>query len=136
MRHGAFLVAWSLAAAPALAQGPAPDAEAGGRLVISSETIDVVADPDEPPRRSSVATKTDTALLETPRSVSIVDRASLDDMSAINLTQAHDYTLGITPEDERGPGFSRGFRLGFYDLRRDGLRIYTWSVVGECYGTA
>ena len=30
--------------------------------------------------------------------------------------------------DERGPAFARGFPVGFYDLRRDGLRTYSWSV--------
>jgi iron complex outermembrane receptor protein len=30
--------------------------------------------------------------------------------------------------DDRGPAFARGFRIDFYDLRRDGLRTYTWSV--------
>jgi iron complex outermembrane recepter protein len=30
--------------------------------------------------------------------------------------------------DDRGPAFARGFRVDFYDLRRDGLRTYSWSV--------
>ena len=94
--------------------------EAGGRLVVSGETVVVVADPDEPVRGSSLATKIDTPFLETPRSSTVVDRRMLDEMQAINLTQAHDYTLGFSSEDERGPGFDRGFRVGFYDLRRDG----------------
>jgi outer membrane receptor for ferric coprogen and ferric-rhodotorulic acid len=34
----------------------------------------------------------------------------------------------MTPQDERGPGFARGFPVDFYDLRRDGLRTYSWSV--------
>jgi len=67
-------------------------------------------------------------LIETPRSVSIVDRHTLDEQAAINVTTAHDYTVGVTPLDERGPGSSRGFPLDFYDLRRDGLRTYSWSV--------
>ncbi len=32
------------------------------------------------------------------------------------------------PQDERGPAFARGFPVDFYDLRRDGLRTYSWSV--------
>ena len=48
--------------------------------------------PDEPPRNSSLATKIDTPLIETPRSMSVMDRQTLDDMGAeINITQAHDY---------------------------------------------
>ena len=30
--------------------------------------------------------------------------------------------------DERGPASARGFGIGFYDLRRDGLRTFSWSV--------
>ena len=102
--------------------------EVGGRLVVSGSTVLVVADPDAPPRDSSIATKIDAPLIETPRSVSITDRQALDDLSAINITQAHDYTVGIVPLDERGPASSRGFPIDFYDLRRDGLRTYAWSV--------
>jgi iron complex outermembrane receptor protein len=102
--------------------------EVGGRLVVSGGTVVVTADREQPPRDSSVATKIDTPLLETPRSVSIIDRATLDDLGAISLTQAHDYAVGVTLLDDRGPAFARGFPVGFYDLRRDGLRTYSWSV--------
>ena len=34
----------------------------------------------------------------------------------------------MTPADERGPAFARGFSIGFYDIRRDGLRTYAWSI--------
>lgn len=117
---------------PAPQQAPKPDeprvVEAGGRLVLSGETVLVTASPDEPARHSSIATKIDTPLLETPRSITIVDRQTLDDMGAISVTQAHDYAVGITLLDEQGPGFARGFPVDYYDLRRDGLRTYSWSV--------
>lgn len=102
--------------------------EIGGRLVVSGETVFVVADPDSPSRDASIATKTDTALLETPRSVSVTDRSTLDDRLSTNVEDAHDYTVGVIPMDERGPASARGFGIGFYDLRRDGLRTFTWSV--------
>jgi iron complex outermembrane receptor protein len=102
--------------------------EVGGRLITSGETVVVNGNPDEAPRNSSVATKVETLLLQTPRSISVVDRQTLDDLSVVNITQAHDYTVGITPQDERGPAFARGFPVDFYDLRRDGLRTYSWSV--------
>ena len=139
------LVSWLLlmlsgaleAQAPQPSSPPAPTTqpadtpcvqEIGGRLVVCGETVVVAADPDEPVRDSSVATKIDTPLIETPRSVSIIDRRTLDDMGAVNLTQAHDYAVGLTQLDERGPASARGFPIGFYDLRRDGLRTYSWSV--------
>ena len=110
------LVAAAVAGEEPERKQPAPKpavTEAGGRLVVSGETVVVVADPDQPLNASSLATKTDTPLVETPRSVSVVDRRTLDDLQAINLTQANDYTLGFSNEDERGPGFDRGFRVGF-----------------------
>lgn len=114
---------------PSAAQQESPPLrEIGGRLVSSGETVVVKGELDEPPRASSIATKVETPLLETPRSVTIIDRQTLDDMSAINITQGHDYSVGITPQDERGPAFARGFPVDFYDLRRDGLRTYSWSV--------
>src|SRR5215510_14649027 len=102
--------------------------EIGGRLVASGSTVEVTGNADHPPRDSSLATKIDTPLIETPRSITLIDRRTLDDMSVINITQGHDYTVGMTPQDERGPGFARGFPVDFYDLRRDGLRTYSWSV--------
>lgn len=115
---------------PPSSEQPPPGAaqEAGGRLVVSGETVIVKGDVDKPAADSSVATKIDTPLLETPRSVSIMDRRTLDDLAAVNISQAHDYTVGLTPLDERGPAVSRGFPVDFYDLRRDGLRTYGWSV--------
>src|SRR5262245_33783866 len=120
----------SQASAPSAAPPPPPTPaqEAGGRLVVSGETVIVKGDVDKPAADSSVATKIETPLLETPRSVSIMDRRTLDDLAAVNISQAHDYTVGLTPLDERGPAVSRGFPVDFYDLRRDGLRTYGWSV--------
>ena len=96
--------------------------------MISGETVLVTADPDRPPRDASIATKTDTPLRETPRSISITERQTLDDRQAIRIADAHDYTAGVITADERGPAYARGFRVDFYDLRRDGLRTYAWSV--------
>src|SRR5262245_19053570 len=131
----ALLVVLWTASGAVLAQEPQerqppgdPAREVGGRIVISGETVEVRADPDLPPASSSIATKTDTPLLETPRSVTIVDEQVLDEMAVITITQAHDFVVGFTPVDERGPAMSRGFPVGFYDLRRDGLRTYSWSV--------
>jgi iron complex outermembrane receptor protein len=121
-------VGFLLVAEAAPAQDDGAVREAGGRLVVSGGTILVVADPDAPPRDSSIATKADTPLIETPRSISVTDRRTLDDRLATNIENAHDYTVGVIPMDERGPASVRGFGLGFYDLRRDGLRTFTWSV--------
>jgi iron complex outermembrane receptor protein len=105
-----------------------PVREVGGRMVVRGETVEVTANPDRPPTGSSVATKIETPLIETPHSISVMDRRMLDDLGVINVTQAHDYAVGMTLLDERGPAFARGFPVDFYDLRRDGLRTYSWSV--------
>lgn len=105
-----------------------PEQEAGGRLLVTSETVVVVGDPDRPTGDASIAGKIDAPLLETPRSVSVTERRTLDDRLATNVSNAHDYTVGLMPADERGPAFARGFPVSFYDLRRDGLRTYAWSV--------
>lgn len=126
-RTGLCLLFAATAAAGDEAKPPRVE-EIGGRLVVSGGTIVVAADSDGLVSNSSLATKAETPLVETPRSVTVLDRRTLDELQAINLTQAHDYTLGFSSEDERGPGFDRGFRVGFYDLRRDGLRTYAWSV--------
>ena len=112
---------------PAVTEPPCIQ-EVGGRLVICGETVVVRGNPDAPVRASSVATKIETPLIKTPRSITTIDRRTLDDLGVINITQAHDYAVGLTPLDERGPGFARGFPVEFYDLRRDGLRTYSWSV--------
>src|SRR5262245_52462373 len=57
--------------------------EVGGRLVLSGETVVVTGNAEEPPRDSSIATKIETPLLETPRSISVIDRRMLDDLGAI-----------------------------------------------------
>src|SRR4051812_14199511 len=86
----------SLPAAPTSDQKTvAPEDEAGGRLVVSSETVVVVADPDLPSQDASIATKTDTPLINTPRSVSVTERQTLDDRLAVNIADAHDYTVGV-----------------------------------------
>ena len=53
--------------------------EAGGRLVVSGGTIVVVGNPDTMPSDASVATKVETPLPDTPRSVSITERRTLDE---------------------------------------------------------
>ena len=101
--------------------------EVGGRLVVPGETVVVTSNPDDPPRDSSIATKIDTPLLETPRSVSIIDRRTLDDMGAISVTQAHDYAVGLTLLDERG----RRSRVDFQStstICAATARTYSWSV--------
>jgi iron complex outermembrane receptor protein len=76
-------------------------------------------------RRSSTATKTDTALIENPQSVSVITADEIGDRKAESLDEALRYTAGVTPNlkpwavDE----FSllRGFELGTAGIFMDGL---------------
>ena len=97
------------AAGPAITEPPCIQ-EVGGRSLICGETVVVTGNPDEPVRKSSVATKIETPLVETPRSISTIDRRTLDDIGVINITQAHDYAVGFTPLDERGPASLADFQ--------------------------
>ncbi|MFP2895176.1 TonB-dependent siderophore receptor [Corallococcus sp. 4LFB] len=83
-------------------------------------------------RRSGSGTKTDTALGETPQSVSVVGRAQMDAQQAQSVTEATRYTPGVRSEtfgaDPRNDWFLiRGFssQEGGYFL--DGLQLYSSS---------
>ena len=81
--------------------------------------------------RSAAGTKTDTPLIETPQSVSVVTRKQIDDQAIQSVRQALRYTPGVI-SDYRGAGGSRydtiiyrGFGGGVnYDYAfLDGLRL-------------
>ncbi|NBD12207.1 TonB-dependent siderophore receptor [Corallococcus silvisoli] len=83
-------------------------------------------------RRSASGTKTDTALGETPQSVSVVGRAQMDAQQAQSVVEATRYTPGVRSEtfgaDPRNDWFLvRGFTAqeGGYFL--DGLQLYSSS---------
>src|SRR6187401_3597984 len=95
----ALAVPWAIVAQEPMPPSPAAPTtqpqsacvqELGGRLVVCGEAVEVRGNPDEPIRDSSLATKVETPLLETPRSISVIDQRTLDDMGAVNITQAHD----------------------------------------------
>lgn len=76
---------------------------------------------------SASASKTDTALHETPRSISVVTRAQLDARGALSMPEAVQYTAGVTTG---GAGFDprfdqisiRGFSVNTKGDYLDGLR--------------
>ena len=104
-------------AGTALAQG-APAAQTG--TAIGLDTIEVQGERASGPvngyvaRRSDTATKTDTPLMETPQSVTVVTRDQMDDQGAQNVSQALRYTAGVLGETRLSMGrydsvFIRGF---------------------------
>ncbi|GGB48263.1 ligand-gated channel [Tistrella bauzanensis] len=83
-------------------------------------------------KRASAATKTDTPLLETPQSISVVTRDQMDAQAAQTMPQALRYTAGMQTDrngaDERTDFlYARGFQVSQY---LDGLRLIggTWAT--------
>ncbi len=57
--------------------------------------------------RSTVATKTDTPILETAQSISVIGRKQIEDANALTINQALRYTPGVTTEQRGGAGSTR-----------------------------
>ncbi|WP_332690585.1 TonB-dependent siderophore receptor [Bosea sp. (in: a-proteobacteria)] len=122
----AIIVAWSGA-------GRAQNAPS-----IGLETIEVQGERANGPvdgyvaRRSASATKTDTPLIETPQSITVVPRAQMDDQGVQSVSQAVRYSAGVLGETRLSSGrydsvFIRGFGgagtgAGFIN-NLDGLRL-------------
>ena len=77
-------------------------------------------------RQSVTGTKTDTPLIETPQSISVITRQQMDDQAVQNTGQALRYTAGVAPELRAVNGifdnymYVRGFRPDQY---LDGLKL-------------
>ncbi|MRT24906.1 TonB-dependent siderophore receptor [Enterobacteriaceae bacterium RIT697] len=110
--------------------------------VNAEETLNVVAaSPDNNglvATHSKSATKTDTPLLETPQSISVITRQQMDAQNVRSLNEALRYTPGVAAEQWGGVSafdqFSiRGFNYGstgFNDQFLDGLRMNNGLVYG------
>ena len=77
--------------------------------------------------QSRVATKTDTPILETAQSISVIGRQQIDDQNALTLNQALRYSPSVTTEQRGGAGATRNdqfFIRGFQaPLFLDGLAL-------------
>ncbi|MGY4315728.1 iron complex outermembrane receptor protein [Bradyrhizobium sp. JR3.5] len=105
------------AAAPAQTQAPRSQGAAG---TIGTTTGYVATG-------STVGTKTNTALIETPQSLSVVTQKELRDRNVQTLKDAVNYTPGVTTTafgyDPRFDSFYiRGFDATYTGIYRDGLR--------------
>ncbi|GLS06152.1 TonB-dependent receptor [Chitiniphilus shinanonensis] len=119
-----------LVLAPTLATAAPDTAE------VTLPTVTVTAPAESPTgpvqgyvaRRSATATKTDTPLIETPQSISVVGRDEIEDRGATTLLEAIRYTPGVTVSnwgyDIRGYDWLliRGFNAQSTSSFRDGLR--------------
>jgi iron complex outermembrane receptor protein len=75
--------------------------------------------------QSATATKTDTPILTTPQSISVVTKDQVEDQGAANITEALRYTPGVTVESFGANAFFDAFKLRGFDTPRylDGLRL-------------
>lgn len=113
----------ALLGAPAQGSGPAADAAA----LAADPQDEVVVTGEKLRSEASGGTKTDTPLVETPQSISVVSAADVAGLGLQNLNQALRYVAGITPE-ERGAAAEvyDQFRLRGFQVPRylDGLRVF------------
>ena len=85
---------------PATAHATGGEAPADGdEIVVTGDKIDTVA---------SSGTKSDTPILETPQSISVVDASEIAALGLQNLNQALRFVAGVTPE-------TRGSAAEVYD---------------------
>jgi len=92
-------------------------------------------------KRSATGTKSDTPLIETPASISVVTRDQMEAMGARTMTEALQYTAGVSASpygnDTRGDFVTtRGFGFGGGDYR-DGLANQIYDYIysrTEAYG--
>ncbi len=82
--------------------------------------------------RSATATKTNTPLIETPQSITVIGTEQIEAQGAQTLTQATQYTAGIysgvTGVDARVDFFNlRGFRASDYGIYKDGLQLLNYG---------
>jgi iron complex outermembrane receptor protein len=75
--------------------------------------------------QSATATKTDTPLLQTPQSISVVTKDQVEAQGAQNVTEALRYTPGVTVQSFGANAFFDNFKLRGFDAPRylDGLRL-------------
>ncbi|OYX12894.1 MAG: TonB-dependent siderophore receptor, partial [Rhizobiales bacterium 32-66-8] len=114
-------------------EDPKPAATAGGAAGgIQLDMIDVQGEANGTvgyvATRNTAGTKTDTPLVETPQSISVVTRQELDDRNVQTLTEAVNYTPGVrTGQSGFDPRFDsftiRGFDTTYNGIYRDGLRL-------------
>ncbi|QQP90781.1 TonB-dependent siderophore receptor [Skermanella sp. TT6] len=120
------------AAVMILPAGASAQGTEGGQIVLPPISVETTAPTGTSPVQgyvapvTSTATKTDTPLIETPQSISVITRDQLDDRAVQSITEALGYTAGTFSSTFADPRFDdpviRGFSAGPNQFL-DGLRI-------------
>ena len=118
--------AWSLREAPE----PAPVVSGGAGASLPEVRVDAARDSATGPvagyiaRRAATATKTDTPLSETSQSISVVSRAQMDDRGVQTVTEAYQYSAGITGDNAADNRYDKPVVRGFAARQYlDGLHL-------------
>lgn len=76
-------------------------------------------------RQSATGTKTDTPLLETPQSISVITKDQIKDQGAQTVQDALQYTPGVSLQGYGANAFFDGFKIRGFDAPQylDGLRL-------------
>lgn len=129
-----LLLAWTQ---PGAAQAAAAATAGDARTLPSVEVVGIPQDDGVVPRRSSSATRTDTPLIETPQSLSVITREQMDARNVRSVNEAFRYAPGVATEswgavtaydDMSIRGFSTG--NGPVDTFLDGMRLNRGVVFG------
>ncbi|PJM70465.1 hypothetical protein CV751_09575 [Achromobacter ruhlandii] len=129
-----LLLAWTQ---PGAAQAAAAARPGDARTLPSVEVVGIAQDDGVVPRRSSAATRTDTPLIETPQSLSVITREQMDARNVRSVNEAFRYAPGVATEswgavtaydDMSIRGFSTG--NGPVDTFLDGMRLNRGVVFG------
>ena len=141
-RHGQFRLRAGLIAAsaflapPVLAepqtQGRGPTVPASGTIALDAVNVQAIGNGSGEnegyvAETTSVATKTNTPIVEIPQSISVITRQQLDERNVQTLSEALTYTpgveIGVFGFDPRFDSFYvRGFDMTYTGIYRDGLR--------------
>jgi iron complex outermembrane recepter protein len=97
--------------------------ESGGRGIYGERAVGPVV--GYLASQSATATKTDTPILTTPQSISVVTKDQVQDQGSQNITEALRYTPGVTIASFGANAFFDSFKLRGFDAPRylDGLRL-------------
>lgn len=94
-----LLSVWGQAAAQsAVAPPPTPENEASPAQPAMLESITINA--YRQAETIGAATKTETPLIETPQTVTVIERDEMDARGVQNLNEATRYTAGVLPESQ------------------------------------
>ena len=106
-------------AAPAQRQAVQPGARGAAGERAGGPVVGYLAN------QSATGTKTDTPILTTPQSISVVTKDQVEAQGAQNITEALRYTPGVTPLSFGANAFFDSFKLRGFEAPRylDGLRL-------------